>query len=76
MTIINEDEFRLKHNRDISFASLRKEVEKSLANELHKERIDREKTRLLRAAVGYDEFKALSSTVHLVPISKKKVIHG
>jgi len=76
MTIVTEDSFRLRNGVNVPFESFRKEIELSLRREMHEQRVDGEKTRLLRAAVGYEDFKALSTTVHLVPVRRRNKVHS
>ena len=75
MTIIEQEKFAFKNGIVPPFSHFRREAERAIADRAHSKRVDEEKKRLLRTNVTYDEFKNLVSTVHLKPVSRRKLMN-
>ena len=70
MTIISEDKLTVKDPDRVSFTPLRREVHDAIAADRHLRCADEEKKRLIKSSVNYGEFKALVSTVGMVPVKR------
>jgi hypothetical protein len=71
MTIVKEEKFTIRDEKDIKFDVLKRMVLDAIEKDKRYSEEDEEKKRVIRSASSYQEFKDLVSTVDLVPVKRR-----